>query len=86
MIPELSYPFLEKLILLAKENYPRVKALKSRNTIAALNLKKAKMSWYDFLGVSAFYSPNTSAQLTNTSLTGVQVGLFVSVGNLLAKG
>lgn len=86
MIPELSYPFLEKLILLAKQNYPRVKALKARNTIAALNVKRAKMSWYDFLAVSAFYSPNTSVQLTNTSLTGVQVGLFVSVGNLLARG
>jgi outer membrane protein TolC len=86
MIPELSYPFLEKLVLLAKQNYPRVKALRARNTIADLNVKRAKMSWYDFIAVSAFYSPNTSVQLTNTTLTGVQIGIFVSVGNLLTRG
>jgi outer membrane protein TolC len=86
MIPELSYPFLEKLVLLAKQNYPRVKALRAKNTIAELNVKRAKMSWYDFIAVSAFYSPNTSVQLTNTTLTGVQIGIFVSVGNLLTRG
>lgn len=85
MIPELSYPFLEKLIFTAKQNYPRVKTFDRRVTIAQYNLKKAKLSWFEFVTLSAFYSPSTSVTLTNASLTGVQVGVFINIGSILQR-
>lgn len=85
MIPELSYPFLEKLIYTARENYPRMKANQHRIRFAELNLKKTKLSWFDFFTLSAFYSPSTSVTLTNATLTGVQVGLFINFSNIIQK-
>ena len=85
LIPELSYPFLEKLIFTAKQNYPRVKTFDRRVSIANLNVQKAKMSWLDFFSFSAFYSPSTSVTLTNATLTGVQIGLFVNLGLIAQK-
>ena len=80
LYPELSYPFLEKLIFAAKQNYPRVKAYDRRINIANLNVQKAKLSWLDFISFSTFYSPSTSVILTNATLTGVQIGLFLNFG------
>jgi outer membrane protein TolC len=85
MIPELSYPFLEKLIYSAKQNYPLMKANLRRVNFANYNLKKAKLSWFDFFTLSAFYSPSTSVTLTNATLTGVQVGLFINFSNIIQK-
>jgi outer membrane protein TolC len=85
LISELSYPFLEKLIFTAKQNYPRVKSNIRRINIANMNLEKAKLSWYDFFTFSAFYSPSTSVSLTNTSYTGVQVGLFINFASIIQK-
>lgn len=85
MIPELSYPFLEKLIFAAKQNYPLMSANLRRVNFANLNLQKAKLSWFDFFTLSAFYSPNTSVTLTNATLTGVQIGLFINFSNIIQK-
>ncbi|MDD2792823.1 MAG: TolC family protein [Sediminibacterium sp.] len=85
MIPELSYPFLEKLIFTARENYPRMKANQHRVRFAELNLKKNKLSWFDFFSLSAFYSPSTSVTLTNATLTGVQIGLFINFSSIIQK-
>ena len=85
MIPELSYPFLEKLIFTAKQNYPLMKANLRRVNFANYNLQKAKLSWFDFFTLSAFYSPSTSVTLTNATLTGVQIGLFINFSNIIQK-
>ncbi len=85
MIPELSYPFLEKLIFTAKQNYPLMKANIRRVNFANYNLQKAKLSWFDFFTLSAFYSPSTSVTLTNATLTGVQIGLFINFSNIIQK-
>lgn len=85
MIPELSYPFLEKLIYSAKQNYPLMAANLRKVNFANYNLKKAKLSWFDFFTLSAFYSPNTSVTLTNATLTGVQIGLFINFSNIIQK-
>lgn len=85
MIPELSYPFLEKLIFTAKQNYPLMKANLRRVNVANYNLQKARLSWFDFFTLSAFYSPSTSVTLTNATLTGVQIGLFVNFSNIIQK-
>lgn len=85
MIPELSYPFLEKLILTAKQNYPRMKANQRRIHVAELTFKKNRLSWFDFFTLSGFYSPSTSVTLTNATLTGVQIGAFINISNLIQK-
>lgn len=85
LIQELSYPFLEKLIFTAKQNYPRVKTFDRRVNIAYMNLQRSKLSWFDFFTFSAFYSPNTSVTLTNQTLTGVQVGLFINIASIIQK-
>jgi len=85
MIPELSYPFLEKLIFSAKQNYPLMKANLRRVNVANYNLQKARLSWFDFFTLSAFYSPSTSVTLTNATLTGVQIGLFINFSNIIQK-
>ncbi|WP_439505948.1 TolC family protein [Sediminibacterium sp.] len=85
MIPELSYPFLEKLIFTAKQNYPLMKANLRRVNFANYNLQRAKLSWFDFFTLSAFYSPSTSVTLTNATLTGIQIGLFINFSNIIQK-
>jgi outer membrane protein TolC len=85
LITELSYPYLEKLIFTAKANYPRVKSNIRRVNIAKMNLEKEKLSWFEFFTFSAFYSPSTSVSLTNTSYTGVQVGLFINFSAIFQK-
>ena len=85
LITELSYPYLEKLIFTAKQNYPRVKSNNRRVNIANMNLEKAKLSWFDFFTFSAFYSPSTTVSLTNTTYTGVQVGLFINLASIIQK-
>ncbi len=51
MIPDLSYPFLEKLIYSAKQNYPLTAANLRKVNFANYNLKKAKLSWFDFYSI-----------------------------------
>lgn len=85
MIPELSYPFLEKLIYTAKQNYPRMKANQRKINFAELTLKRNRLTWFDFFTISAFYSPSTSVTLTNATLTGVQIGAFINISNLVQK-
>jgi len=85
MIPDLSYPFLEKLIYSAKQNYPLMAANLRKVNFANYNLKKAKLSWFDFFTLSAFYSPSTSITLTNATLTGVQIGIFINFSNIIQK-
>ncbi len=85
MIPDLSYPFLEKLIFTAKQNYPRMKANQRKINFAELTLKRNKLSWFDFFTISGFYSPSTSVTLTNATLTGIQIGAFINISNLIQK-
>lgn len=85
MIPELSYPFLEKLIFTAKQNYPLMKANLRRVNFANYNLQKAKLSWFDFFSLSAFYSPTRSVTLTNATFSGAQIGLFINFSNIIQK-
>jgi len=85
LFPELSYPFLEKLIFTAKQNYPRVKTYDRRINIANLNVQKAKLSWFDLFSFSAFYSPNTSVTLTNVTFTGIQIGMIINFGQIAQK-
>src|SRR5882757_7959618 len=63
MMPDVSYPFLDKLIEAAKQNYPRTHAFEHRVAAQQQNLKKMKLGWFDVFTFSFLYSPNNSTTL-----------------------
>ena len=86
MLPSVSYTDLDKLILAAKQNYPKVKAFEHRVLAAKGNVKKTRLGWFDLFTFSFLYSPNNSTTLVNPSiLNGYQVGMFFNFGSLLQK-
>ncbi|TAF56947.1 MAG: hypothetical protein EAZ62_00350 [Sphingobacteriia bacterium] len=85
MLPDVSYPLLEKLVFTARENYPRVKANQTRINVANLRIQQAQLGWFDFLSFSAFYSPSSTQAITGGSLTGTQLGFFMNLGVLFQK-
>ncbi len=86
MITEISYPFLDMLIKVAKENYPRMKIFDKRIDIAKTNVSRAKISWFDALTVSYLYNPNSTFNVASPSFfSGFQAGVFLNVGQLLQK-
>lgn len=84
---EISIPYLDTLIKVAKENYPRVKTNNQQIRIAENNLKKSKLSWFDLLGLYYFYTPQrTNPDIANPYfLNGFQVGVSFNVGSFLQK-
>ncbi len=97
MLQDVSYPYLEKLIEVARTNYPRSKAYKERIGIADIGIRRAKVAYFDALSVSYLYSPaNTTTYITNPVspvptvvnpnwLNNYQIGLLLNVGSILQK-
>ncbi len=96
VIPDISYPYLDKLITSAKAHYPRVTAFKDRTDLAKINVSKANISWFDLLTFSYIYQPNNTLNYTipaNNNSTvnnrflfnGIQLGLSVNLGSFLLK-
>jgi len=85
MMQDISNTYLAKLIDTATKYYPQVKVLQRRMNIAEINLRKTNLSWYDFLSVSAYYSPTNSSNINQPTLTGFQVGFNVNIALLIQK-
>ena len=93
IIPDISEVYLEKLISVAKTNYPRVKANQAKVDIAKSNISKAKVSYLDAFTFSYIYQPQGINTLSNASGTsqnynyfnGIQAGLFFNLGTFLEK-
>ena len=60
MFQDLSYPYLEKLIAAAKENYPHVKVLDHQLNIAKSTFHQSNFGWFDAFSASYIYSPQSS--------------------------
>ncbi|NIJ53641.1 TolC family protein [Dyadobacter arcticus] len=83
---EISYPYLDKLIEVAKKNYPRLKLYESRVEAGSYAEKKARLSYFEILSFSYLYSPDRLASSINPNfLNGYQFGFFVNIGSLLQK-
>jgi outer membrane protein TolC len=83
---EISYDFLEKLIAVARTNYPRSAAYENRVQLAEKGIKKARLSYFDIISFSYVLSPfNRTPALNPNLLTGYQFGFFANVGGLLQK-
>lgn len=87
MLTDFSYLYLEKLVAVAKENFPKVKVFDNRTNIAKSNLASQKVSWLDPFSFSYYYRSNNNAvDLVNPALlTGYQFGISVNPGVFLRK-
>src|ERR1700761_5473851 len=88
IVPELSDTVLEKLISVAKANYPKVKSYQNRINIAKSNISKTKVSLSEALTVSYVYQPGTTATInpvtpTTSYFKGFQAGAFLNLGMIL---
>jgi outer membrane protein TolC len=85
MMTEVNTSFLQKLIDTAKAQYPRMKNFDHRVTMAQDNLKKVKLTWYEIIAFSLFYSPSNATSVTNATYSGFQVGMGFNIGSLIQK-
>lgn len=84
MIDQVSYLYLEKLIAVAKQNYPRVKAMQIQTEIAKNNVTKQSLSWFNSFNYSYIYQPNTTYNVIEpTVYKGYQLGVGVNLGNII---
>lgn len=82
---EISNSYLNKLIVAAKLNYPKMKTFQNRVKIAQISLDKNKKTWYDFINFSMSYSPSNTVTVTGLSLSGYQIGFGFNLAALLQK-
>jgi outer membrane protein TolC len=86
MFRDLSYPYLEKLIAVAKTNYPQVKVLQHQVNIARGSFHQASFTWLDMFSASYIYSPQSTINITQpTIFNGVQLVATVNLGMLFEK-
>ena len=86
MMPDVSYPFLERLIDSAKLKYPRMKRFAHKVDAARYDAQKAKMGWFDAITLSYVYNPtttNTGTVVNNQTVQSYEPGLFLNVGSIL---
>lgn len=84
MFDDVSYENLGKLIDAARENYPRVKAMTKQVEIAQVDIRKAKLGWFQPLSVSYYYMPPWGMSDNAPILfNGVQFGITLNVGALI---
>lgn len=84
LLDEISYVYIEKLIAIAKENYPQVKVHNSHIEIGETAIKNAKIGWLSPLSLSYVYSPTTTINLENpTFFSGYQIGFNFNLGSML---
>lgn len=87
MVANVSYEYLDKLITIAKANYPEMEVKSKELDIAKNNINRTGIvSYLDALSVSYYYRPNNSVDIVNPSiLNGYQVGVNLNIGTILAK-
>ncbi|PJJ79068.1 TolC family protein [Mucilaginibacter auburnensis] len=90
ILPELSKADnLQRLVDTAIKNYPRVRYFQNRVSVASANVSKVKASWLDALTLSYVYQPSdptiNPVNPTSTYFKGLQAGVFLNVGTLVAK-
>nr|WP_121273067.1 TolC family protein [Pedobacter schmidteae] len=88
IIPEIKYADLEKYIALAKQNYPRRKALEQGVEKAKAEIPITTLSYLDIFNGSYFYRPDQKSVLDPVNpynVNGFQFGINVNLGNFLQK-
>lgn len=83
---DLSFPYMEKLIATAMNNYPEVKIKQSQVNIARSTFHQSNFGWLDAFSASYIYSPQSTVNLTQpTIFKGYQLVASVSLGSLFQR-
>ncbi len=96
IINDIDNNLLAKYIASAKQNFPRVKALKAREDIARYQVTATQMQWFDIINAGYYYRPeNTSGKGENIGGTvtpsgqlitsGFMFGASINLGSLLSR-
>lgn len=86
MVTNISYAYLDKLIAMAKANYPEMMVKQYQTEIAKNAITKSSVSYLDAFSLSYFYTPNNSFNLVNPNLfNGYQLGISLNIGTFLQK-
>jgi outer membrane protein TolC len=80
-VPDISYPYLQKLIDTAKKYYIPIKMKATQTNMARTTYHQTQTSWVDVITPSYVYNPQRSVYLLN----GYQIALTVNLGTLIAK-
>jgi outer membrane protein TolC len=88
IVPDLSDVYVEKLVNIAKNYYPKVKSGQNHINVANDILRKNRAAFWEILTATYIYQPNQNAQVNPVSpatsyFKGYQVGLFLNLGTLL---
>ncbi|GAB3918968.1 TolC family protein [Mucilaginibacter boryungensis] len=85
-VPDISYPFLQKLIDTAKKYYPEVRLRQKQVNIANTSYHQAQLSWFDIITPSYLYNPSQSTNLiTPIAANSYQLAVTVNLGSLISK-
>jgi outer membrane protein TolC len=82
---DISNVYLDKLIEVCKENYPKIKMYQDRVEATEYGVKKAKLSYFDIFSFSYLYSPTNNVATVSPIFGGYQFGFFANIGSLLQK-
>ncbi len=87
MLENFSYLYMEKLVAIAKEKYPKNKTFEQRVNVASNNVNIAKASWLDHFSFSYVSRSNIYAMdgLNAAVLNGYFFSVSVSPGMLLKR-
>jgi outer membrane protein TolC len=89
ILPDISETYVDKLIAVAKVNYPRVRQNEAKIKEARANVGKADISYLDEFSLSYVYQPKTTIVLNGVSIpsqfNGFQAGVFFNLGSFLEK-
>lgn len=88
IIPEIKYADLEKYIELARQNYPKAKALALRTSKSKTDVTIASLSYLDLFSASYFIRPDNKTVLDPINpynVNGVQFSINLNLGNFITK-
>ncbi|GAA4319310.1 hypothetical protein GCM10023149_17950 [Mucilaginibacter gynuensis] len=88
IIQDVTDAYVEKLVEVAKTNFPRHKSFESKVDIAKANVSSARLSLFDALSVSYIYQPGNTTTIdpvnpSTSYFKGLQAGVFLNLGSLL---
>jgi len=90
IVPDLSDVYVEKLVNVARNYYPKVKSTQNHINALRANVGKNIASFWEIFSGSYVYQPNqntttvTAGTATN-HFTGYQLGVFLNLGTLLER-
>lgn len=82
---EVSEEYVQKLIEVARVNYPKGKIYDAKIEGANQNIKGMKLSYLDVLSFSYLFNPRNSLSISPIAQTSYQFGFFASIGALAQK-